>query len=159
MNIALPHTADTGCTQRKDNLRYPIEVYVKEGSDMCYQLKICIAMVLTTVFSIQAFGAGDYDEYLGSWDGTWKSSQHGDTGNISVSCRRGSSLGPNCTYTMYRNDNTQETYPITPDLQSNGTLHWEEGLFDYKFNKPKNNKMKITYKVIEDRGVWNVKKR
>jgi hypothetical protein len=69
---------------KKGKLRYHFEDYVKEGSDMCYQLKICIAAVLTKVFLIQAFAAGDYDKYPGSWDGTWKSSQHGDTGTAAL---------------------------------------------------------------------------
>ena len=100
--------------------------------------------------------ATNYDTYLGSWSGTWKSNRTGSSDTVTLSCREGSSLGPNCTAKVTPKRGDVRILSISPDVQGNGTLRWKNGPLDYKFGKVQNGKLRVDYVVTKDTGVWNL---
>lgn len=101
-----------------------------------------------------------YQQIIGSWDGQWKSKTTGSTGNITFSCRRGSSLSPNCTAKITNADGSNtNTYEYSPDWKGNGKLVWKNGPFDYVFQLRKDGTLLVTYKVRKDSGTWTLIRR
>lgn len=100
-----------------------------------------------------------YQGIIGSWTGTWKSNKRGSTGKVTFSCRRGSSLSPNCTARISTSDGAKTTaYEYAPDWKGNGKLEWKNGPLHYVFQLKKNGTLSATYKVRNDHGTWTFKR-
>lgn len=101
-----------------------------------------------------------YQGIIGSWDGTWKSKTSGSKGKVTFSCRRGSSMSPNCTAKISSADGSKtSTYEYAPDWKGRGKLEWKNGPLYYVFQLKKNGTLFVTYQVRKDSGTWNFKRR